>query len=219
MSKNMDERVQEKINEIVECSEIFKSQSEQLNESKKALKEAKRIVEENFDESRKELQEATQRLEDKIEENITSIYSAKSYLEDSREDFKKAANLLTRNMEDIVVKSDVAVNRYNDLLEKVSRINESCRASVDLLKKVINQGVWADFNQFEKTSQLPEKIQSLCDDLINLKADISEEVSKKIAADMASIRAQQADDRAFMEVKFAELFKMLETQSIQGTEQ
>ena len=215
----MDERVQEKINEIVECSEIFKSQSEQLNESKKALKEAKRIVEENFDESRKELQEATQRLEDKIEENITSIYSAKSYLEDSREDFKKAANLLTRNMEDIVVKSDVAVNRYNDLLEKVSRINESCRASVDLLKRVTNQGVLANFNQFEKISQLPEKIQSLCDDLINLKADISEEVSKKIDADMASIRAQQADDRAFMEVKFAELFKMLETQSIQGTEQ
>ena len=57
------------------------------------------------------------------------------------------------------------------------------------------------------------------DDLVGIKTDIVEEISKKIDSEMAVVRAQQAADRAFMETKFAQLLeKVLPSLPAEGAE-
>ena len=56
-------------------------------------------------------------------------------------------------------------------------------------------------------AKILEECKALRDDLIGIKTDIVEELSKKIESEMAAVRAQQAEDRAFIEAKFAQLLE------------
>ena len=64
-----------------------------------------------------------------------------------------------------------------------------------------------------------EECKSLRDDLLAIKSNIVEEVSKKVETEMSDIRAQQTENRKFMESNFAELFKRFESQNVQETDQ
>jgi chromosome segregation ATPase len=194
MDKNVS-KLQNKIKEIDELVEKFDSQSKQLDGSKD------------------ELQKATRTIEGKFEEQIQSVYAARKALTDSLEEVKKTCEKLTG-------RENATVERYDMFIGGIQSTTYTFSTLSDSIKNALAKENFKELcDKLSELARVLEECKSLRDDLINLKASITNEISQKVEAEIESIRTQQADDRAFMESKFAELFKIFESQTAQETEQ
>ena len=154
---------------------------------------------EQLNASKKQLQKAAKSFENKLEESIQSIYAAKNTLDKS---------------------SKEAQQWYTQTTDEIGNVCYDFNESFGALKNVFDEENFkALCAKISELTQILEDCKALKDDLLEMTVTIVEKTNKKIEVEMASIRAQQAAERAFMEAKFAELFKMLEPQNIQGTEQ
>ena len=178
--------------------------NENASKAQRKFEEVSRLVDEfgsqseQLQASKKQLQKAVKTFEEKLEEIIQSVYAE---MRVQKQGFEEAQKWYEKTTEEI---GDVCYN-----------FEESFGA----LKNAFDEANFKELcDKLSELARVLEECKSLCDNLSNLKAGIVEEVSQKIEAEMESIRTQQADDRAFMESKFAELFKIFESQTIQGTE-
>ena len=185
-------KAKRKFEEVSKLVDDFKSQSEQLSAS------------------RKELKNATRTIEGKFEEQIQSVYEARKALIDSLEEVKKTCEK----------HENATVERYDMFIGGIQSTTYTFSTLSDSIKNALAKENFKELcDKLSELARVLEECKSLRDDLMNLKASITNEVSQKVEAEIESIRIQQADDRAFMESKFAELFKIFESQTIQEPEQ
>lgn len=199
-------KLQEKFEEVTALIEKFDSQSAQLQSSQKQLEEAAKLIKELVERfgpqseqihssqrllnySQKQLDEASNLFDMKFEEVVQSVYSA--------------INKQERELRDIK-------NSYKETIEILESASNNFNLSTGAIKNAFDEKNFLELCcVLEALTQEREACKLLRDDFLALRANIIEEVCQKIEAEMASIRAQQEDDRAFMESKFAELFEKL----------
>ena len=166
-----------------------------------------------------------------IDELVEKFNSQSKQLDGSKEELQKAVKTFEEKREEIIqsVYAEMCVQKqgfeeaqkwYEKTTEEIGDVCYNFEESFGALKNAFDEANFKELcDKLSELARVLEECKSLRDDLSNLKAGIVEEVSKKIEAEMESIRTQQADDRAFMESKFAELFKIFESQTAQETEQ
>lgn len=151
-------------------------------------------------------------------EKLVDIYGSQSKqikdsflkLNNAVDEVKKAASSVRNNMTDVVVKSSEATNRYNDVLSKIGRISNDCETALNNINNTLNEENFKEIcSILSNLVKILEECKALRDDLTEMKTDIVEELSKTVELEMSAVRTQQAENRAFMEAKFTELFEKL----------
>ena len=169
--------------------------NENAAKAQRKFEEVSRLVDEfgsqseQLQASKKQLQKAVKTFEEKLEEIIQSVYAE---MRIQKQGFEEAQKWYEKTTEEI---GDVCYN-----------FEESFGA----LKNAFDEENFKDLcTKITELAQILEECKALRDDLISIKTDIVEELSKKIETEMAAVRVQQAEDRAFMEAKFSELLDRL----------
>ena len=176
--------------------------NENASKAQRKFEEVSKLVDEfgsqseQLQASKKQLQKAVKTFEEKLEEIIQSVYAE---MRIQKQGFEEAQKWYEKTTEEI---GDVCYN-----------FEESFSA----LKNAFDEENFkALCTKIAELTKILEECKALRDDLISVKTDIVEELSKKIESEMAAFRVQQAEDRAFMEAKFAELLEKVSPSTPNG---
>ena len=174
-------KVQGKFVEVEKLVSKFGSQSEQLTNAENLLQTSK-----------EELQITSQKIEEKLEEVVSTAYRLKKACENPPEWHKEAQQWYEKATDDI----SNACYEFSD--------------SFEALKNAFDEQKFKELcSKIAELTRILDECQALKNDLLDMTITVVEEVNKKLESEMTAIHARQAEDRAFMEAKFAELFERL----------
>ena len=169
--------------------------NENASKAQRKFEEVSKLVDEfgsqseQLQASKKQLQKAVKTFEEKLEEIIQSAYAE---MRVQKQGFEEAQKWYEKTTEEI---GDVCYN-----------FEESFGA----LKNAFDEENFKILcTKIAELTKILEECKALRDELFDTKSDIIEELGKKIEVEMAAVRAQQAEDRAFMEAKFVELLEKI----------
>lgn len=167
--------------------------NENASKAQRKFEEVSRLVDEfgsqseQLQASKKQLQKAVKTFEEKLEEIIQSVYAEMRIQKQGFEEAKKWYEKTTEEIGDVCYNFEESFGALKNAFDE-----ENFKA---LCAKIAELAL------------ILEECKALRDDLIGIKTDIIVELSKKIESEMVAVRVQQAEDRAYMEAKFAELLE------------
>ena len=179
--------------------------NENVSKAQGKFEEVSKLVDEfgNYSEqlqaSKKQLQKATKTFEEKLDE---LIQSANAEIRTQKQGFEEAKRWYEKTTEEI---GDVCYE-----------FNESFGA----LKNIFDEENFKELcAKISELGQILEECKVMKDELLRMKSDIVEEIDKKVETEMSAIRAQQLENREFLERKFSELFeKLLSSTAVESTD-
>ena len=177
--------------------------NENAAKAQRKFEEVSRLVDEfgsqseQLQTSKKQLQKAVKTFEEKLEEIIQSVYAEMRIQKQGFEEAQKWYEKTTEEIGDVCYNFEESFGALKNAFDE-ENFKVLCAKIAEL-------------------TMILEECKSLKDELLGTKADIIEELGKKIESEMAAVRAQQAEDRAFMEAKFSELFEKLAHSTQDGT--
>jgi uncharacterized protein (DUF885 family) len=224
-------RVQNKVKEVEKLVSKFKSQSEQIEVAQKNLDETSDFLESRFNDVIKSANDligrfgdvSTQNLESKkqLKASQAQLEKTQGYIEVCQRMVEEMKSPLEKQYDGLAQGVYAAVNLaerevrdvkklHQDSLVALNGAKEEFLESTASLKNVFDEENFKELcAKISELGQILEECKVMKDELLRMKSDIVEEIDKKVETEMSAIRAQQLENREFLERKFSELFEKL----------
>ena len=239
MNEN-ENRVLNKVKEVEKLVSKFKSQSEQIEVAQKSLEKTSDFLESKFNDVINSANELIGRYGDVSAQNLESkkqleasqaqlektqvyIKVCQSMVEEMKSPLEKQYDELAQGVYAAVNLSEREVRDvkklHQDSLIALNGAKEDFLESTASLKNIFDEEKFKELCvKISELGQILEECKAMKDELLRMKSDIVEEIDKKVENEISAIRAQQVENRKFLEAKFSELFeKLLSSTTMENT--
>lgn len=228
-----ENKIQNKLAEVSRLVNEFGSQSEQISEAQKHLEEMANFIENRFDnvvktatelmcefgsmsEQQLAAKEQLHKSQNMLSEVQRQMNNSRATLESCRAPFNNKFDELTNGVYAIVNLKEQSLRAAeadykaakNDFKELCNHFTESTQTLVNAFNETSFKDLCAKISEL---AQILEECKEMKNELLDVKANIIKEISKNVTAELSLIRAQQEENRAFLEAKFSELLEKSST--------
>ena len=234
-------RVQNKVKEVERLVSDFKSQSEQIDMAQKRLERTADLLEEKFDEVIKRGNDLIRQYGDVSKQNFDSANQLKSaqeklaraegHIKTCQKNYEELKSPLEKQYTSLEQSVYATVNLKEQELRDVKKLHQDSLVALNGAKEEFLESTASLKNIFDEENfkklcakiselgQILEECKAMKDELLRMKRDIVEEIDKKVETEISAIRAQQVENREFLERKFSELFeKLLSSTVVESTD-
>ena len=234
-------RIQNKVKEVERLVKDFGSQSEQIDMAQKKLEKTSDFLEKRFDAVIETAMALLGRYGDISEQNLNSanqlksahekLVKAEKQIKDCQKTYDEMKAPLERQYVSLEQSVYATVNLKEQELRDVKKLHQDSLVALNGAKEEFLESTASLKNVFDEESfkelcakiselgQILEECKAMKDELLRMKSVIVEEIDKKVESEMSAIRAQQVENREFLERKFSELFeKLLSSTAVESTD-